>query len=107
MSYTAKEIWESSWLEPTACQFLNIGVGTPPHVIIERILLNVSISFESNWKDVWKAEPTDNTQYKALIISLILIDKHLANFCGLSTLNRRSLLGERNWLVLQQYQTAS
>lgn len=106
-----KELIESirndPWLEPTSCTFMNFYGNMPSWLLLERILLNVSVSFESNWKDVWNAEEANGKHYKALVISLVLIDRELAKFCFLSTVNRRSLIGERNWLILQQYQAAA
>jgi hypothetical protein len=101
--YIVKIINDSKWLYDDAIDFMDINHNTPEHIAIERIWLNVSVSFNTRWQNLLFATANDTKLYAGKIIVILLIKNILKDIYQLEEEDIDEFLGYNNILIIDEY----
>jgi hypothetical protein len=101
--FIVKIINDSKWLYPKSIDFLEIDNDTPRHIAMERIWLNVSVSFGVRWQDILASREDDTKLYSYKIIINILIYNALEEVYLLDESEILNYLGYDNKYMIEEY----
>ena len=101
--FIVKIINDSKWLYPKSIDFLQIDDDTPRHLAIERIWLNVSVSFGVKWQDISASSEDDTKLFSYKIIIMILIYNVLEDIYLLDDSQILDYLGYDNKYMIDEY----
>lgn len=101
--YIVDIVKNSRWLEPNACDFMNIDEKTHTHRALERIWLNVAASFGVKWQQIENATENETKLYAARIIAMLLIKSILHANLKMTFNDINILIGVENQDVLEEY----
>lgn len=101
--FIIKIINDSKWLYPNSIDFLDIDIDTPRHFAIERIMLNVSVSFDTKWQDILRSSEDETRLYSYKIIIMILIANVLEDIYLLNDSEILNYLGYDNKYMIDEY----
>jgi hypothetical protein len=101
--FIVKIINDSKWLYPKSIDFLEIDNDTPRHIAMERIWLNVSVSFGVRWQDILASREDDTKLYSYKIIINILISNVLEEVYLLDESEILNYLGYDNKYMIEEY----
>jgi hypothetical protein len=101
--FIVKIINDSKWLYPKSIDFLDIDESTPRHVAMERIWLNVSVSFGVKWQDILRCKEEDTKLYSYKIIIMALIYNVLEDVYSLNDNDILNYLGYDNKYMIDEY----
>jgi hypothetical protein len=85
----------SEWLKPGKTDFLNLDNCTKPHMIFERVFVNVAASSGRTWRQLYWAKSIRPDIFADLCACSIIIDRSLKNNFKLTELERQHLMGAR------------
>lgn len=75
----------------------------PWYVYIQRIWVNVAVSFNLNWKDVYYATPDTTKPFVAKAITILLTISTLKVFGKVKEKDIKCLLGDEAWGIAEEY----
>jgi hypothetical protein len=101
--FIVKIINDSKWLYPKSIDFLQIDSDTPRHIAMERIWLNISVSFGVRWQDISASSEDDTKLYSYKIIIMILIYNVLEDIYLLDDSEILDYLGYDNKYMIDEY----
>ena len=101
--YIVEIVKSSSWLDPNACDFMEITDKTQTHKALERIWLNVSASFGVKWQQIEHATENETKLYAARIITMLLIKSILHAHLKMTYNDINLLIGVENQDILEEY----
>jgi hypothetical protein len=101
--YILQLIEDSHWLDYGAIDFMQISNDTPKHLAIERIWLNVSLSFNTRWQMIEYASPNDTKLFAGKIVVMVLIHNILRDIYELNDNDISSFLGINNISIIEDY----
>jgi hypothetical protein len=93
----------SRWLEPHACDFMEITDRTQTHKALERIWLNVAASFGVKWQQIENATENETKLYAARIITMLLIKSILHSYLKMTFNEINLIIGVENQDILEEY----
>lgn len=96
-------VFNSPWLDVESFRVLRLRINMKPHVIIERIWLNVASSYSLNWKIVAKATENETIPYIARVLTNLLTMSALRTFAKMKEADIYVLLGDENQSILKEY----
>jgi hypothetical protein len=95
-------VQSSEWLTIGSTDFMNIKRSLPLHTAIERIWLNVALSYNISWQEVMRTRR--NTRIlSARIITLLLTNSILKSYYEMKDHEINHLLGVDNFKLLDDY----
>lgn len=101
--YIVDIVKSSKWLEPNACDFMEINDKTQTHKALERIWLNVSASFGVKWQQIENATENETKLYAARIITMLLIKSILHSYLKMTFNEINLIIGIENQDLLEEY----
>lgn len=96
-------IQSSDWLKIGSTDFMEIKKSLPLHYAIERIYLNVSLSYNVSWQEIMNASGKNMRLLSGRIIILLITHSILKSYYGMKDYEINFFIGKDNSELLEDY----
>lgn len=96
-------IQSSNWMRIGATDFMEIRKSLPLHYAIERIYLNVALSYNLSWQEIMNASGKNMRLLSARIIMLLLTNSILKSYYEMKDYEINLFIGKSNSELLEDY----
>jgi hypothetical protein len=93
----------SKWLVVGATDFMNIKKSLPLHYAIERIYLNVALSYSVSWQEIMTTSGRNTRLLSAKIVILLLINSILKSYYEMKDYEINLFIGGNDSELLEEY----